>query len=214
LSTNHYLRATDGQPESRLIEPGIGIDLKNGTEVQVSARSIFDNVPAEFPVAGATVPAGAYWYHEGYARLGLPRSARLRGEFTATAGSLYDGTRASVAVNPVWNPSKYLELGAGYQLSRIVFDDRGQATTAHLARLRVAVALSTKLFFNALAQHSNVAHLATFNARFRYNLREGTDLWLVYNEGFNTVREVADLPRLPVSSGRTLLVKYTHTLIW
>ena len=63
-------------------------------------------------------------------------------------------------------------------------------------------------------QYSNVADLTTFNARFRYHLREGTDLWVVYNEGLNTRRDLADQPRLPLSAGRTIMIKYTHAFIW
>jgi hypothetical protein len=81
-------------------------------------------------------------------------------------------------------------------------------------RLMVQVALNTRVSFNTFAQYSNVADLATFNARFRYHFREGTDLWIVYNDGFNAARDIAGQPRLPLSAGRTLLLKYTHTLIF
>jgi hypothetical protein len=52
------------------------------------------------------------------------------------------------------------------------------------------------------------------NLRLRYNFREGSDLWLVYDEGFNTDREAESPggPRLPVSNGRVLRLKLTHTL--
>ncbi len=53
----------------------------------------------------------------------------------------------------------------------------------------------------------------SFNARFRYHFSEGNDLWLVYNEGFNTVRDVFMGPRLPLSQSRAFLVKYTYTFI-
>jgi hypothetical protein len=59
-----------------------------------------------------------------------------------------------------------------------------------------------------------VTDLAMFNARFRYHFREGTDLWIVYNDGFNAARDIAGQPRLPLSAGRTLLLKHTHTLIF
>jgi hypothetical protein len=138
----------------------------------------------------------------------------FRGDFSATAGSFHDGTRMGFALRPAWNPTKYLELGADYELNRLDFPDRDQATTAHLARIKVQAALDTRVSFNALAQFSNVADLATFNARFRYNFRECTDLWIVYSEGLNTERDLLDAPRLPLSAGRTVLVKYTHTFVW
>lgn len=214
VSTGHYIRTTDGTAESRSVEPQLDLEFKDGTEVQLTQMSSYESVRDTFMVADATVLPGDYWFHAAEARLQLPRGDVFRGDFTATAGTFYDGTRIGLSLNPQWNPSKYLELGGGYALNRIAFSERDAATTAHLARLKVQVALNTRLSFNTFAQFSNVANLATFNARFRYHFREGTDLWIVYNEGVNTERDVAAQPRLPVSAGRTLMVKYSHTLIW
>lgn len=52
-----------------------------------------------------------------------------------------------------------------------------------------------------------------FNVRLRYAFAEGTDLWLVYNEGLDTdpLRDVGGL-RSPTSLARTVLLKYTHTV--
>ena len=214
LGTGHYIRTSDGTAETRFVEPELELEFKDGTELSVGMRSSYESVRDTFAVADAAVLPGNYWFHEGRLFLMLPRGDVFRGEYSATAGTFYDGTLLSLNVNPLWNPSKYLELGAGYGLNRIVFSQRDTATTAHLARLKVQVALNTRISFNTLAQFSNVADLATFNARFRYHFREGTDLWVVYNEGVNTERDVAAQPRLPVSAGRTLMIKYTHTLIW
>jgi hypothetical protein len=54
---------------------------------------------------------------------------------------------------------------------------------------------------------------ASLNARLSYNVRDGTDLWIVYNEAINTDR-YSRSPIPPVSQGRALMVKYTHTLVW
>lgn len=214
LQTAHYHRLADGSPETRSIEPSIEIESKQGHEFSLGVRSSFESVTAPFSVADVVVGVGDYWFHEVTGKVQLPRSDRLRGEFNVTAGEFYDGRRVGMSASPSWNPSKYLELGGGYEINRIVFSARDLATTAHLVRLKLQLALNTKISFNAFGQYSNVADLATFNARVRYNIREGTDLWVVYNEGLNTVRDIAATPRLPLSSGRTLLVKYTHTLIW
>ena len=214
IGTGHYIRTTDGTAESRFVEPQFMLELKDGKQLQLTGRSNYESLREDFTVASATVEAGEYRFHEGRARLEMPRSGLFRGDFTATAGTFYDGTRLGLALNPAWNPSKYLELGAGYEINRIAFNDRDEAATAHLARVKVQAALNTRLSFNTFAQFSNVADLATFNARFRYNFREGTDLWIVYNEGVHTERDITGQPRLPLSSGRTLMVKYAHTMVW
>jgi hypothetical protein len=48
--------------------------------------------------------------------------------------------------------------------------------------------------------------------RLRYAFAEGTDLWLVYNEGFDT-RQVRDPlgEQSPLSLSRSFIVKYSHT---
>lgn len=214
VRTGHFIRGSDGSAESRSVDPQIGIDFKDGTELRFTGRATYESVLTDFTVAGATVVAGDYWFYQGDARLQLPRSDLLRGDFTATAGSFYDGTRLGVGLNPTWNPSRHVEMGAGYEINSLDFADRDVATTAHLVRLKLQLALDTRLSFSTLAQFSNVADLATFNARFRYNFREGTDLWIVYNEGLHTERDLLDVPRLPLSAGRTIMLKYTHTLVW
>ena len=70
--------------------------------------------------------------------------------------------------------------------------------------------LSTKFSAAAFVQYSNDANEVTANIRIRYNPREGSDLYIVYNDGLNTDR-LRDIPVLPRSMGRTLLVKYTYT---
>jgi hypothetical protein len=213
-STGHYLRVGDGRAESRSIEPAINLELKNGMEVSLRGRAAFESFEQAFPVAGGTVPAGDYWFGDARLRVALSRGGTVRGELNSTVGSFYDGTRVGTSVGPSWNASKYLEIGTAYEINRLRFGDRHQTTTAHLARLNLRFAASTKVAFTADAQYSNVAGLTTLSGRFRYNVREGNDLWVVYNEGLNTRRDLVDQPRLPLSSGRALLVKYTHTFIW
>jgi hypothetical protein len=48
------------------------------------------------------------------------------------------------------------------------------------------------------------------NVRIRYNPREGTDIYLVYNEGWNTDR-FRRTPVPPALNGRTVLLKFNYT---
>jgi hypothetical protein len=168
-------------------------------------------------VAGAEVGPGDYWFHDGEARLQLPRSTNLRGNANVVAGSFYDGSRVGVGINPTWNQSRHLELDGGYEVNRLDFSHRGVTTTAHLLKLNVQTALNTRVSASVLGQYSNVAELVTFNARFRYHFREGTDLWVVYNEGMNVgdrFDSVSPHTIIPRSSGRTVMLKYTRALVW
>lgn len=73
--------------------------------------------------------------------------------------------------------------------------------------------MSAKFSATAFIQYNSTTDSIISNVRLRYNPREGTDLYLVYNEGINTDRSGED-PVLPFSSGRTIMLKYTYTFNW
>lgn len=214
VETGHFYRNGDGSAESRGISPGMEFEFKGGTELRFGTISSYESVADSFSISDLFITPGDYWFHEVEANLMLPRSLLFRGDFGGSIGRFYDGTRTSLRLNPAWNQSKHLELGAGYEVNRLDFPDRGVATTAHLARLRVQVALNTRVQMSTFAQYNSANDLASFNARFRYHFREGTDLWLVYNEGVNTLLDNGLNPRLTRSAGRSFLIKYSHALIF
>jgi hypothetical protein len=114
----------------------------------------------------------------------------------------------------VWNARPpHLELWADYRFNAIRIPDRDRSVDLHLLRLRVRVAYDTRLSLSTFWQCNSVEDVASLNARLRYNLRDGIDLWIVYNEAVNTDR-FSQTPVPPVSQGRAVMVKYTHTLVW
>ena len=62
-------------------------------------------------------------------------------------------------------------------------------------------------------QYNSTTNRLDFNVRLRYAFAEGTDLWLVYNEGLDTdpLRDLSGV-RSPTSLARTVLLKYTQTI--
>ena len=66
-----------------------------------------------------------------------------------------------------------MRLSAAYELYRIRFHTRGERFTAHLARLRTALTLSTRTSASAFVQYNSAGDLVVLNLRFRYNPREG-----------------------------------------
>lgn len=72
----------------------------------------------------------------------------------------------------------------------------------HLANLRIGAALNVRLSGATVIQYNSTSERLDLNVRLRYNFSEGTDLWLVYNDGLD------DNLR---SQARALLVKYTRT---
>lgn len=210
LRTEHYFRNADGDAESREITAEAEFEFKGGARLTTGVTSSFESVADSFAISDVSVTPGDYWFHEGSVMLMLARSDNFRGEFNASAGGFYGGSRVGVSLGPTWNVSKYLELGGGYEVNRLDFSERDVGAVAHLGRIRVQAALNPRLSVTAFAQYNSVDQRTGLNARFRYHFREATDLWIVYNEGLD---HAAAASRSHVrSTGRTLLVKYSHAI--
>jgi hypothetical protein len=188
-------------------------DTKDGGGGWIEPKVFHENVSEAFRVGDATIPAGRYTFADLQLVYSMSTGARLRTDVDARAGTFFDGTRAQVIVTPTWNLSRHLELGASYQLTRLRFADRNQQDDIHLARLQVRAALDVRASANAFVQYNSTTDRVDLNLRLRYNLTEGTDLWLVYDEGLVTDRlELPGTLRQPLSASRALILKCTYTL--
>ncbi|MDX1636805.1 MAG: DUF5916 domain-containing protein [Balneolaceae bacterium] len=158
----------------------------------------------------ALVPAGRYSFYT----LGLDFNTTpgylLRGSVNLELGSFYDGSKITLNAGPTWNTSPHLELGVNYTLNRVRLPERKQEFNSHVIRLRSLFSLNKHFSAQSFLQFNNTRELVLANVRLRYNFSEGNDLWLVYNDRLNTNRGSFE-PELPVSNGRTILLKYTHT---
>lgn len=127
-----------------------------------------------------------------------------------TIGRFFDGTRFSVYLEPTWNVSKHLEFGVTGNFDRLNFSSGNLSATNQILGVKAVYMLNTALSFSSYIQYNTAVNEVLTNLKFRYNPREGNDLYVVFNEGRNTYLD-RENPRLPVYSYRSLLLKYTYT---
>ena len=206
-----FVRNGDRSVESVEVGPEWTFAAKSGAGGSLEVKLLFEDLLEPFALSEeAGAPVGSYTffrlgvsYHVSHTRL-----FQLRPRIEA--GTFFDGWQMTVGISPVWYVSPHLELAGSYLYNRIRFPDRDQRFDAHLARLRIGTALNTKVSTNAFIQFNSATNTVSANVRFRYNFREGNDLWIVYNEGINTDRHRI-IPTLPFTYTRTILLKYTYT---
>ena len=157
-----------------------------------------------------SVGVGTYEFYQLSGFAGTPFQNFLGAIFNFTVGGFYGADFLSVGVSPRWRLNKHLRFDGTYQYNRADFKEREQIFNSHLGRLKAEYLFNTKVSLAAFLQYNSVDELYSSNVRFRYNPREGVDLFIVYNDNINTERQ-RELPFLPASNERTFLIKYSYT---
>lgn len=207
-----FRRNGDGSIESGRVGLSGVVETRGSHRLTAEMSASYEDLTERFVLSGgAAAPAGSYWFGEASLRYAPPSGNWFRPNAYISGGGFYDGTRLSAGVSPTWSASRHVRLSAAYELNRIRFHTRDERFTAHLARLRTALTLSTRTSASAFVQYNSAGDLVVLNLRFRYNPREGNDIYIVWNETFNQ-RRSAPGPVVPLSEERTLLLKYSRTL--
>lgn len=208
---NVYVRNKDNSVESVRAGGSWDWSFKSGASARSSVNVMVEDLTEglNFPLE-LTVPKGKYTFVEWQANYSVGNGSLFRGRVSTSAGSFYDGWRLQLKYDPTWNMNKYVELGGSIEVTHLEFPDRNQAANIQLIGLKAQIGFNTKISLNSLVQYNTAANIIASNVRFRYNFAEGNDLWLVYTENLNTDRQREPLA-LPVSSIRTILLKYTYT---
>lgn len=190
---------------------GYSIDWKNTQSIELSFRPQYDLLIEPFELSDdVIIPVGGYQFNAIQLEGSTAQTTSYFAEFEFNIGEFYDGWRTGFAILPTASVSASLELSATYEYNNISFDSRDETFNVHLLSLNALYMYSTKLSISALAQFNSEDKKYFGNVRFRYNPKEGVDLFIVYNDLLNTDLNRL-LPSLPRSTERTILLKYSHT---
>lgn len=181
-----YITDGDERLENRQARLAVRTEMQSGDAWSVVYTRDFEFLSRPFEIIGGRfVAPGAY--HGGALRgtytLGTQR--RVSGDFTVMRGSVYDGTRTDVSYRGRAELSRRLSLEPGISFNRV--DVPGARFTATLLTTRAMFSFSPRMFVAALAQYNSTTHLTTTNLRFRWEFRPGSDIFLVYSDGRDTL---------------------------
>jgi hypothetical protein len=189
-------------------------DTKAGGGGWIEPKVFHENVLVPFTIGNTVrIPAGRYDFADLQVVNTMPSGRRLRTDVDLRSGTYFDGRRTQLVLAPTWNINRHFEVGGDYQVNLLRFPARDQSANIHLLRLRLRTALDARASGNAFVQYNSTTERVDVNVRLRYAIAEGTDLWIVYNEGLDTDRGTFQQERpTPLSLSRALVVKYSHTV--
>lgn len=213
---------SNGRNELESIEfgPGWEFTSKSGWIGRIAPKIYYESVLEAFSLSAsdnddsepdeAVVPIGRYTFAGLTGMLVTPMGRLLSALITLDAGSFYDGWRLTLGLMPQLNLISDLELSGLVQYNHVRFPMRRQEFIAPIVQVRLLATLSTLFSAGAFIQYNGGDNTVIANVRIRYNPQEGTDFYLVYNEGLNTDR-TRQMPHLPFTSDRTLAFKFSYT---
>ncbi len=192
---------------------GWDFESREGMTGGLNVNLLYENLIEDFnPYPDLSIPSGEYRFLFLEGDIFSPRGRSFVIGTSLTSGKWYDGWSNSISITPKVIIKQRLQVDGTYLYSMARIPERDQEFSSHILRLRGQLVFNTKLSMSAFVQYSSISKLVPANIRLRYNPREGNDLYIIYDEGFNTDRDRL-VPTLPVSKLRTIMLKYTYTFI-
>jgi hypothetical protein len=203
-----YVTDPDGRVESKEAQGTFRMELESGDTWSVEYTRSFEQLDSMFDVAKqVSVPEGAYTAQQVKAMYFLGPQRPVNGFLSVGHGSFYGGTLTEVG----WRGR--LELTSRFYVEPTVSWNRidvpwGEADTK-LVSSRLTYTLSPRMFLAALLQYHSRSDSLSSNARFRWEYRPGSELFVVYSDGRDTLRR-----GFPSIVNRTFVVKATRLFRW
>jgi hypothetical protein len=193
----------DGVMQDWLSGPAISPQWDSGESLTMWYLRGATRLDEEFEIRDDVfVPAGDYDANQ-FGWIGS--TSHNRPVVLSTMGVLqdtYDGTINMVSGDLQWTPTANVSLAVGYTYNRV--DIPADAFNADLARMRLSLALSTRLTAHALLQYNDEDDLLAANLRINFIHRPGSDLFIVFNEKRGSDASLWDL------NNRAALMKVTY----
>ncbi|MGH9367385.1 MAG: DUF5916 domain-containing protein [Thermoanaerobaculia bacterium] len=176
-----------GQTESwRVFTAPFNARTRSGWHLEANWVPQFERLSEPFEVSsGVVIPAGSYPFTRFRFEVNSPDALPLRVSALVWFGNFFSGRLTETFASVAWSePSGHLQLeldaanAYGY-LPEGNFIQR-------LWQLRAAYSFSPDLFFQSFVQYDSVSRNVGMNSLFRWTIRPGRDLFLVWNHGWTS----------------------------
>ena len=162
-----------------------GLQFQNGDRVEASVRRRFDAPDETFGLfTNARVLPGQYWWTRTEVQYQGAEPRAVKVQLTASTGEFYDGRSSDVTASVRLRRAPHMLLTLDGQISDVALPTA--RFTANTVRLRADYAFNPRLNTTLFAQWDNQSQRASTNARVRWTVKPGSDLYVVWNSGWQT----------------------------
>jgi hypothetical protein len=206
-SLDYFDNATTGRLETADARGVFAIDFQNSDNVKVTYDDWHERLVTPFAIAtGVTVPVGGYNFGNLRTEFTLGQQRPVSGTMYVEQGTFWDGHKTTVGLSSGRTRlSPHLAIEPGFSVNRVQlpFGD----FTATLVSSRLTYTITPLMFVSSLVQYYSSSSQVSANVRLRWEYQPGSELFVVYNEGRDTLG--AGFPEL---QNRSLVVKLNRLL--
>jgi hypothetical protein len=161
----------------------LGLQTESGEEFRLEWIPQFERLDQPFEIQpGIVIPPGDYRYTAWIAELDTAPRRRWVATLEARWGSFYDGDLTRLEGELVLKPSAHVLVGLAGEWSRGTLP-AGRFTAKVLAA-RLELNASPNLGLSGLVQYDSDSRELGVQARLRWRVRPGSDLFVVFNRGW------------------------------
>lgn len=182
----------------------MGTRFENGAYLNLWYNRWFERLDNTFSFRGVPLDPGDYSFGEFRASFMSNPARKVYYSLTYSPQTFYDGDRTDTSASVGVRFTDRFSTEASYGRNDVNLSNG--SFQLDLASVKVDFALSPTMTLRAISQYNTSTDQFGTSARFRYEYKPGSDIYVVYDE----VRR--DPSGLPLFQERQLLLKFTHLL--
>jgi hypothetical protein len=155
------------------------VDMESGDNVEFGVSRDFERLDGSFEIYDdVVVSAGDYWTTEWEVEARTASRRPLSGDITVSRGGFWDGRRTRLRLGADLRPRPGLSIGAVWERNDV--DLAGGDFATNLVRVGSGWQFSPWISLNGNVQYDDLSDVIGVFTRFRWIVRPGSDLYLVY----------------------------------
>jgi hypothetical protein len=168
----------------RVFMAPFNVETRNGDHFEANYAPEFERLDAPFEVApGVVIPPGSYQFNRFRVQADSSSSRPFSASGLAWFGQFYDGTLTQLIASLRWTTARgRLQLGLDAE-NDFGYMPEGNFTV-RLWQVRTVYAFDPYLILSAYAQYDSESEDLGLNARLRWTIQPGRDLFVVWNRAW------------------------------
>jgi hypothetical protein len=185
-----------------------GINFQDSSRIHLGYDLDYDVLDEDWEVGPVILPVGGYDWNTLRVNYSSNEARRISGSAGIESGGYYNGDRFTYRVGLNLLPLETMLIETDYSRNNITFPGPERYIT-NTVSTRVSYSFSPELFVKGFVQFNDDKQVSSLNLLFWYIYKPGSDLYIVYNQGWDTNLPG---PSFMQTSNRSLTVKLTYWL--